>query len=257
MSKPLRTRLGHFRIKVRKCSVDTSEVLFGGVQRTLPNLYSEVSYATTFLFNPVFCRFHWLISSFSCSQMILHIYLITVCTYFEPGRPWADIIQEINKKSKNSNFLLFTKWLPDLDCFTAWITLGIGLRGHFRIKVRKCPEPLPRAGNSTSNWAVQNAQNWEIYCSLGVEHAHGVSTICQPMRLWRVYNRSHVTFPFVSTSMFRAHLHQASASTLRPLCDYASDSVLVEINGDAWKWVATLFCSVTAVLSQHWRWRLV
>ena len=89
--------------------------------------------------------------------MILHIYLITVCTYFEPGRPWADIIQEINKKSKNSNFLLFTKWLPALDWFTAWITLGIGLCGHFRIKVWKCPEPLPRAGNSTSNWAVQNA----------------------------------------------------------------------------------------------------
>ena len=157
VSKPLWTRLGHFRIKVRKCSVDTSEVLFGG--GTLPNLYSEVSYTTTFLFNPVSCRFHWLISSFSCSQMILHIYLITVCTYFEPGRPWADKIQEINKKSKNSNFLLFTKWLPDLDWLTAWITLGIGLRGHFRIKVRKCPEPLPRAGNSTSNWAVQNARN--------------------------------------------------------------------------------------------------
>ena len=150
-------RVGHFRIKVRKCSLDTSELRFWSVQRTLPNLYSEVSYATTFLFNPVSCRFHWLISSFSCSQMILHIYLITVCTYFEPGRPWADIIQEINKKSKNSNFLLFTKWLPDLDWFTAWITLGMGLRGHFRIKVRKCPEPLPRAGNSTSNWAVQNA----------------------------------------------------------------------------------------------------
>ena len=146
VSKPLQKRLGNFRIKVRKCSVDTSEVLFGGVQRTLPNLYSEVSYATTFLFNPVSCRFHCLISSFSCSRMILHIYLITVCTYFEPGRPWADIIQEINKKSKNSNFLLFTKWLPDLDWFTAWITLGIGLHRHFRIKVQKCLEPLPRAG---------------------------------------------------------------------------------------------------------------
>ena len=49
VSKPLRTQLGHFRIKVQKCSVDTSEVLFRGVQRTLPNLYSEVSYAMTFL----------------------------------------------------------------------------------------------------------------------------------------------------------------------------------------------------------------
>ena len=169
VSKPLRTQLGHFRIKVRKCSVDTSEVLFGGVHRTLPNLYSEVSYVTTFLFSPVSCRFHWLISSFSCSQMIVHIYLITVCTYFEPGRPWADIIQEKNKKSKNSNFLLFTKWLPDLDWLTAWITLGIGQCGHSRIKVRKCPEPLPRAGNSTSNWAVQNALIHTFCTSLCVE----------------------------------------------------------------------------------------
>ena len=34
----------------------------------------------------------------------------------------------------------------------------------------------------------------------------------------------------------RARLHQASASMLRPLCDDASDSVLIEIYGDAWKW---------------------
>ena len=98
VSKPLRTQLGHFRIMVQKCSVDTSEVLFRGVHRTLPNLYSEVSYVAISPFNPVSCRFHWLISSFSCSQMILHIYLITVCTYFEPGRPWADIIQEIKQE---------------------------------------------------------------------------------------------------------------------------------------------------------------
>ena len=38
----------------------------------------------------------------------------------------------------------------------------------------------------------------------------------------------------------RARLHQASSSTLWPLCDDASDSVLIENNGDAWKWVATL-----------------
>ena len=31
----------------------------------------------------------------------------------------------------------------------------------------------------------------------------------------------------------RARLHQASASTLWQLCDDASDSVLIEINGDA------------------------
>ena len=58
VSKPLRTWLGHFRITVRKCSVDTSEVLFGGVHRTLPNRYSEVSYMTISPFNPVSCRFH-------------------------------------------------------------------------------------------------------------------------------------------------------------------------------------------------------
>ena len=33
-------------------------------------------------------------------------------------------------------------------------------------------------------------------------------------------------------TMVRAHLYQASASTLRPLCDEASDSALIEINGD-------------------------
>ena len=32
--------------------------------------------------------------------------------------------------------------------------------------------------------------------------------------------------------VLRVHLHQASASTLRPLCVEASDSVLIEINGD-------------------------
>ena len=31
--------------------------------------------------------------------------------------------------------------------------------------------------------------------------------------------------------VLRARLHQASGSTLRPLCDDASDSVLIEING--------------------------
>ena len=33
----------------------------------------------------------------------------------------------------------------------------------------------------------------------------------------------------------RVCLHQASASTLRQLCDNASDSVLIQINGDARK----------------------
>ena len=81
VSKPLWTRLGHFWIMVWKCSVDTSKVLFGGVHRTLLNHYSEVSYTMISPFNPVSCRFHWFISSFSCAQMILQIYLFDYCMY--------------------------------------------------------------------------------------------------------------------------------------------------------------------------------
>ena len=40
----------------------------------------------------------------------------------------------------------------------------------------------------------------------------------------------------------KARLHQASAM-LQQLCDDASNSVLIEINGDAWKWVTTPFWS--------------
>ena len=35
------------------------------------------------------------------------------------------------------------------------------------------------------------------------------------------------------TGVVRARLHQASASTLQQLCDDASNSALIEINGDA------------------------
>ena len=119
VSKPLRTQLGHFQIMVWKCSVDTSEVLFGGVHRTLPNCYSAVSYTTISPFNPVSCRFNWFSSSFSCTQMILHIYLITVCTYFEECRPR----REINPKkcTKHTNLLLFfiykmAAWPRLVDC---------------------------------------------------------------------------------------------------------------------------------------------
>ena len=51
----------------------------------------------------------------------------------------------------------------------------------------------------------------------------------------------------------RTRLHQASASTLRRLYHDASDSVLFEINGDAWKWVATTFWRIIAELLQCWR----
>ena len=41
----------------------------------------------------------------------------------------------------------------------------------------------------------------------------------------------------------RAHLHQASVSTLRQLCDDASDSVLIENNGVAPEWGCYPFLS--------------
>ena len=45
-------------------------------------------------------------------------------------------------------------------------------------------------------------------------------------------------------------LYQASASTLQQLCNDASDSVLIEINGDAWKLFTNQFWSVIAELLQ-------
>ena len=41
----------------------------------------------------------------------------------------------------------------------------------------------------------------------------------------------------------RAHLHQASASTLRQFSDNACDSVLIENNGVASEWGCNLFSS--------------
>ena len=32
---------------------------------------------------------------------------------------------------------------------------SVHMSGHFRMKVQKCSEPRPRAGNSSSKWAVQ------------------------------------------------------------------------------------------------------
>ena len=73
----------------------------------------------------------------------------------------------------------------------------------------------------------------------------------------------------LSVTRLRARLHQASASTLRQRCDDACDSVLIEINGVTWKWVANpiwsnsvdfnenRIASIIAALSQSWRWRLV
>ena len=48
--------------------------------------------------------------------------------------------------------------------------------------------------------------------------------------------------------VIRAGLLQASASTLLQLCDDTTNSVLIEINGDAWKCVAIPFWSIIAEL---------
>ena len=48
---------------------------------------------------------------------------------------------------------------------------------------------------------------------------------------------------------FRAHLHQASASTLQQLCNDASESVVN--NGVSWKWVATPFWSDPVVFNEN------
>ena len=78
----------------------------------------------------------------------------------------------------------------------------------------------------------------------------------------KLWGRLSLTILYV-----RAHLHQASASTLRELCDDASKSVLSENSGVTWKWVATVFLSdsivfnenrttiVIAELLETWRWR--
>ena len=72
---------------------------------------------------------------------------------------------------------------------------------------------------------------------------------------------------YAYTVCLRACLHQASASMLRQLCDNASDTILIESNRVAWKWVATSFqsgsivfnensmASIIAELSQHLLWR--
>ena len=51
----------------------------------------------------------------------------------------------------------------------------------------------------------------------------------------------------VNMIVVRASSHQASASILLQLCDNASDSVLIEINGDASKWIANPFWSCRSV----------
>ena len=51
-----------------------------------------------------------------------------------------------------------------------------------------------------------------------------------------IRQNSQLHFRHETKGSFRAHLHQASASTLRQLCDEASDSVLIENNGVVLEW---------------------
>ena len=62
--------------------------------------------------------------------------------------------------------------------------------------------------------------------------------------LWNLRNLSDMTSDIAALTLtlsVRARLHQASASTLQSLCDDTSNSVLIEINEDTWKWVANPF----------------
>ena len=73
----------------------------------------------------------------------------------------------------------------------------------------------------------QNSQKLHEIERIGSREGHIPRTPLDPPLQWGIH------YPWVVQLMLRAHLHQASASMLRPLCDDASDSVLIEINGDA------------------------
>ena len=56
----------------------------------------------------------------------------------------------LNSEVSNPKYYCFH---PD-TLWSTWMKTIIFWVGHFRIKVLRCPETHPRAGNSTSNWAV-------------------------------------------------------------------------------------------------------
>ena len=59
------------------------------------------------------------------------------------------------------------------------------------------------------------------------------------------------SFYHCDLEILRAHLYQASVSTLRQLCDDASDTVLMQNNGVARKWVVALFRSDSIVFNEN------
>ena len=55
----------------------------------------------------------------------------------------------------------------------------------------------------------------------------------------------------VAIGAVRVHLHQASVSTMRQLCDDASDSDLIENNGVTPDWGCNPFSSDSLVLNEN------
>ena len=66
---------------------------------------------------------------------------------------------------------------------------------------------------------------------------------------WSIWSKTESSCETpLKSARLGAHLHQASASRLRQLCNDASNSVLIEIRGVAWKWVANPFLSASCFL---------
>ena len=65
---------------------------------------------------------------------------------------------------------------------------------------------------------------------------------------YTVFNENIIASVIVALTLTLS-VNQASAATLRQLCNDAINSVLIEINGDVWKWVTTGFWSIITELT--------
>ena len=74
-----------------------------------------------------------------------------------------------------------------------------------------------------------------------VGHANS-DWLCVRTGMTSYFVRMYDVFKCRCATFLRAHLHQASASALRQLCE-ACDSVLIENNGVTPEWVCNLFSS--------------
>ena len=59
------------------------------------------------------------------------------------------------------------------------------------------------------------------------------------------------TYLLQGRNRIRVRLHLESASMLQQLCNDTSNTVLIEINVDAWKWAATPFWSDSFVFNDN------